>query len=87
MDYRNLEIAIDKGDFELFCQALKDFPPGEFPELKLRPKIGLIPESEENADVYLGLLRQGISPEVALDYSKSHRNLESALESWRDSNK
>lgn len=87
MDYRKLEIAIDKGDYELFCEALKTFPPGEYPELKLRPKIGLIPESEENADVYLGLLRKDISPEEALNYSKSHRTLESALESLRGSSK
>lgn len=85
MEYRSLEIAIERGDYDMFCEALKNIPPGEFPQLKLLPKLNLASESEENAEVYIGLLNRGISADKALEYSKTHKSLESALKNISES--
>ena len=84
--YKKLEMAIEQGHFDLFCEVLKSLPPNQYPEIKLRPKLGLITRSQENPHIYSNLLNLGCNPAQALDLSKRHLNLEDALKEFQYSN-
>jgi hypothetical protein len=78
MSIKDLELAIEQGDFDSFCRNLSSLSASVYPEITLKPKLALKVQSEENVDVYIGLLKQGLSPRNALDLSKKYSSLEEA---------
>ncbi len=78
MSFKDLELAIEQGDFESFCKSLSTLSPNVYPEIILKPKLLPKIKSEENVDVYVGLLKDGLSPTHAFQLSKKHSNLEQA---------
>ena len=80
MDISELEQAISEANFEKFCEIIRKAPLGEFPEIKIMPRLGRVSETDEDASIYLTLREMNYSPKTSLQACKQFKRVDLALD-------